>query len=312
VNLFVGALSVGFLLSLLTLGVFITYRVMGRLDLTTDGSFGLGGAVVAALLAHGVNPILATVAAAAAGWLAGATTGLIYVVLGIDTLLAGILVTTALYTIQLYIMGGGDRALGALNTLPDLAERVWHALHLPEEIMLAGTSVHTWLFSSLAVFAAWVLFSIWILARFLRTDLGLAMRAAGGNAQASRALGLDTGLMVTLGLLLANGLVALAGALFAQYQGFANVSMGIGMIVSGLACLVLGEGLLGRATLRRQIAGTLFGTIAFRLLVALALVAGLPANALKLSTAAFVLVALVIPGAIARVRRRLEGTVVRP
>jgi putative tryptophan/tyrosine transport system permease protein len=312
VNLFIGALSVGFLLSLLTLGVFITYRVMGRLDLTTDGSFGLGGAVAAALLAHGVNPILATVAAAAAGWLAGATTGLIYVVLGIDTLLAGILVTTALYTIQLYIMGGGDRALGALYTLPDLAESLWHALHLPETIVVAGTTVHTWLFSSLAVFAASVLFSIWILARFLRTDLGLAMRAAGGNAQASRALGLDTGLMVTLGLLLANGLVALAGALFAQYQGFANVSMGIGMIVSGLACLVLGEGLLGRATLRRQIAGTLFGTIAFRLLVALALVAGLPADALKLSTAAFVLAALVIPGAVARVRRRLEGAVVRP
>ena len=106
-NLFVGALSVGFLLSLLTLGVFITYRVMGRLDLTTDGSFGLGGAVAAALLAHGANPILATVAAAAAGWLAGATTGLIYVVLGVDTLLAGILVTTALYTIQLYIMHAG-------------------------------------------------------------------------------------------------------------------------------------------------------------------------------------------------------------
>ena len=310
-NLFVGALSIGLLLSLLTLGVFISYRVMGRLDLTTDGSFGLGGAVAAALLAHGVHPILATVAAAAAGWLAGATTGLIFVVLGIDTLLAGILVTTALYTIQLYIMGGGDRPLGALDTLPDVSERLWHALHLPETVTLAGTDVRAGLFSSLAVFAAWALFSIWILARFLRTDLGLAMRAAGGNAQASRALGLDTGLMVTLGLVLANGLVALAGALFAQYQGFANVSMGIGMLVSGLACLVLGEGLFGRATLRRQIMGTLFGTIAFRLLVALALVAGLPADALKLSTAAFVLAALVIPGAVTRFRRRLEGAVVR-
>jgi putative tryptophan/tyrosine transport system permease protein len=306
VNLLVGALSLGFLLSLLTLGVFITYRVMGRLDLTTDGSFGLGGAVAAALLAHGTHPILATVAAAAAGWLAGTTTGLIHVVLGIDTLLAGILVTTGLYTVQLYIMGGGDRPLGALHTLPDVAERAWHALHLPEAIVLAGTSVHAGLFSSLAVFVAWALFSIWILARFLRTHLGLAMRAAGGNAQATRALGVDTGLMVTLGLVLANGLVALAGALFAQYQGFANVSMGMGMIVSGLACLVLGEGLLGRSTLRRQILGTLFGTIVFRLLVALAIVAGLPPDALKLSTAAFVLVAMVIPSALARARRRVE------
>jgi putative ABC transport system permease protein len=308
VNLFVGAVSVGFLLSLLTLGVFITYRVMGRLDLTTDGSFGLGGAVAAALLAHGVHPILATVAAAAAGWLAGATTGMIYVLLGVDTLLAGILVTTALYTIQLYIMGGGNVSLGALDTLPDVAQRIWHGLHLPDSITLAGTSVADSLFSAMIVFVAWVLFSIWVLARFLRTDVGLGLRAAGGNAQASRALGLDTGLMVTLGLVLANGLVALAGALFAQYQGFANVSMGIGMIVSGLACLVLGEGLLGRRTLRRQIAGTLFGTIAFRLLVALALVAGLPADALKLSTALFVLAALVVPGALARLRRRVFRT----
>src|SRR4249919_1520907 len=120
---------------------------MGRLDLTTDGSFGLGGAVAAALLAHGVHPILATVAAAAAGWLAGATTGLIYVVLGIDTLLAGILVTTAIYTVQLYVMGGGNRSLGALDTLPAVAERVWHALHLPDAVMLAGTSVRAGLFS---------------------------------------------------------------------------------------------------------------------------------------------------------------------
>jgi putative ABC transport system permease protein len=306
VNLFVGAVSVGFLLSLLTLGVFITYRVMGRLDLTIDGSFGLGGAVVAALLAHGVHPILATIAAAAAGWLAGATTGLIYVLLGVDTLLAGILVTTALYTIQLYIMHGGNVSLGALDTLPEVSQRIWHGLHLPDSLTLAGTSVADNLFSAMLLFIAWVLFSIWVLARFLRTDLGLGLRAAGGNAQASRALGLDTGLMVTLGLLLANGLVALAGALFAQYQGFANVSMGIGMIVSGLACLVLGEGLLGRRTLRRQIAGTLFGTIAFRLLVALALVAGLPADALKLSTALFVLAALVVPGALARLRRRVR------
>jgi putative ABC transport system permease protein len=132
------------------------------------------------------------------------------------------------------------------------------------------------------------------------------MRAAGGNAQASRALGIDTGIMVTLGLVLANGLVALAGALFAQYQGFANISMGIGMIVTALACLVLGEGLLGRRSLRRQIAGTLTGTIVFRLLVAGALVAGLPSDTLKLSTAVFVLGALAVPAVVGRLRRRAE------
>jgi putative tryptophan/tyrosine transport system permease protein len=111
VNLLIGSVSMGFLLSLLTLGVFITYRIMGRLDLTTDGSFGIGAAVAAALLTAGVNPLVATVAAAAAGWLAGAATGLIYVIVGIDVLLGGILVTTGLYTAQLYIMGGGNRSL---------------------------------------------------------------------------------------------------------------------------------------------------------------------------------------------------------
>jgi putative ABC transport system permease protein len=306
VNLLIGSVSMGFLLSLLTLGVFITYRIMGRLDLTTDGSFGLGAAVAAALLTSGVHPLVATVAAAAAGWLAGAVTGLTYVVLGIDLLLGGILVTTGLYTVQLRILGGGNLSLVGAGTLPDLAEHAWHALRLPDTVTLDETTVPAALFSALVVFAVFVLFSVWVLARFLRTDLGLAMRAAGGNAQAARALGLDTGLMATLGLVLANGLVALAGALFAQYQGFANVTMGAGMIVTALACVVVGEALLGRRTLRRQIAGTLIGTIAFRLLVAAAVAAGLPSDALKLATAGFVLVALGAPGALARVRWRID------
>ncbi len=305
-NLLIGSVSMGFLLSLLTLGVFITYRIMGRLDLTTDGSFGLGAAVAAALLTAGVHPLLATVAAAAAGWLAGAATGLIYVIVGIDILLGGILVTTGLYTAQIYIMGGGNHSLVGARTLPGIAEDVWRTLQLPDTVTVATTSVPAALFSALLVFAIFVLFSIWVLARFLRTDLGLALRAAGGNAQAARALGLDTGLMETLGLVLANGLVALAGALFAQYQGFANVTMGAGMIVTALACVVVGEVLLGRRTLRRQIAGTLLGTIAFRLLVAAAVAAGLPSDALKLATAAFVLVALGTPAVLAKVRWRLE------
>lgn len=304
-NLLIGSLSMGFLLSLLTLGVFITFRVLGRLDLTTDGSFGLGVAVAAALLASGVHPLLATVVAAAAGWLAGLTTGLMYMVLGVDTLLAGILVTTGLYTVQLRTMAGGNVSLSGTQTLPDAAEHAWLAVGLPPTVTLGETGVAASLFSALLVCAVFVLFSIWVLARFLRTDLGLAMRAAGGNPQAARALGLNTGVMTTLGLVLANGLVALAGALFAQYQGFADVSMGLGMLVTGLACLVLGEALLGTGTLRRQILGTLIGTIAFRLLVAAAVRAGLPADDLKLATALFVLVALGIPAAVTSLRRSI-------
>jgi putative ABC transport system permease protein len=303
-NLLIGAISMGLLLSLLTLGVFITYRVMGRLDLTTDGSFGLGAAVVAALLVRGIHPVPATIIAAAAGWFAGAVTGVMHTLLGIDPLLGGILVTTGLYTVQLYIMGGGDISLAAADTLPDLSERIWRHLHLPNEVLLSGTSVSAINFSTLVLFVGFILFSILVLDRFLRTDLGMALRAAGDNPQAARALGVDTGLMVTLSLVLANGLVALAGALFAQYQGYANVAMGLGMIVTGLGCLILGEGVMRRPSLAVRIMGTLVGTVLFRLLVAGALRAGLPPNALKLASAVFVMLALVAPTLIRQALRR--------
>jgi putative ABC transport system permease protein len=226
-----------------------------------------------------------------------------YTLLGIDTLLGGILVTTALYTIQLYIMGGGDISLAAAPTLPGLGEQIWTFLHLPAHVDLFGTAVSAANISALFLFVGFILFSTWVLDRFLRTDLGMAMRATGDNPQAARALGVDTGLMVTLGLVLANGLVALAGALFAQYQGFANVAVGLGMIVTGLACLIVGEGVLGRRSLAVQIIGTLVGTVLFRLLVAAALRAGLPPNALKLATAIFVMIALIVPALVTRMMR---------
>jgi len=233
-----------------------------------------------------------------------------YTALGIDTLLGGILVTTALYTIQLYIMSGGDISLASADSLPGLGERIWGFFHLPDELILFGTPVNGTNIAALILFVGFILFSIAVLYWFLRTDLGLAMRAAGDNPQAARALGVDTGLMVTLALVLANGLVALAGALFAQYQGFANVSMGLGMIVTGLACLILGEAVTGRRSFRKQVLGTLVGTVLFRLLVAGAIRAGLPSNALKLVTALFVMLALVGPRLVRRaVHRpiRMEG-----
>jgi putative ABC transport system permease protein len=303
-NLLIGALSVGLLLSLLTLGVFLTYRVLDRLDLTTDGSFGLGAAVAAALLAKGVHPVPATIAAAIAGWLAGAATGVVHTAFGVDTLLGGILVSTALYSVQLYIMGGGDISLASANTLPGLAEQAWARLGGPQSVSLFGTSVSAANFAALGLFVVLILGSMVIMERFLRTDLGMAVRATGDNPQMARALGIDVGLMVTLGLVLANGLVALSGALFAQYQGFANLQMGLGIVVVGLACLIVGEALTGRRGPGLQITGVLVGTIVFRLLVATALRAGLDANALKLVTAVFVLLALVVPAAIARFFRR--------
>ncbi|HTC25103.1 MAG TPA: hypothetical protein VK688_12110 [Gemmatimonadales bacterium] len=303
-NLLIGALSVGLLLSLLTLGVFLTYRVLDRLDLTTDGSFGLGAAVAATLLAKGVHPVSATLIATAAGWLAGAATGIVHTAFGIDTLLGGILVSTALYSVQLYVMGGGDVSLAAVDTLPGLAEKAWAALGGPPSVSLFGTSVSAANIAPLGMFVVFILGSMVIMERFLRTDLGMAVRATGDNPRMARALGIDVGLMVTLGLVMANGLVALSGALFAQYQGFANVQMGLGIVVVGLACLIVGESLVGKSGPARQITGVLVGTVVFRLLVAAALRAGLDANALKLVTAVFVLLALVVPTAIARAVRR--------
>jgi len=302
-NLLVGALSVGLLLSLLTLGVFLTYRVLNRLDLTTDGSFGLGAAVAAMLLANGVHPVTATVIATIAGWLAGAATGVVHTAFGVDTLLGGILVSTALYSVQLYVMHGGDVSLAAADTLPGLAERMWTALGGPAQVTLFGTSVSAGNIAALVLFVVFVLGSMFLMERFLRTDLGLAVRATGDNPQMARALGVDVGFMVTLGLVMANGLIALSGALFAQYQGFANVQMGLGIVVVGLACLIVGEALVGRSGPARQVTGVLIGTIVFRLLVAAALRAGLDANALKLVTAVFVLIALVLPRALGRALR---------
>jgi putative ABC transport system permease protein len=302
-NLLVGALSVGLLLSLLTLGVFLTYRVLNRLDLTTDGSFGLGAAVAATLLARGVNPIAATLIATGAGWLAGATTGVVHTAFGVDTLLGGILVSTALYSVQLYVMGGGDISLATADTLPGMAERIWTRLGAPPAVVLFGTPVSAANLAGLVLFVVFILGSMFLMERFLRTDLGTAVRSTGDNPQMARALGIDVGLMVTLGLVMANGLVALSGALFAQYQGFASVQMGLGMVVVGLACLIVGEALTGKSGPGRQITGVLVGTVVFRLLVAGALRAGLDANALKLVTAIFVLVALVVPAAITRAFR---------
>ncbi len=302
-NLLVGALSIGLLLSLLTLGVFLTYRVLNRLDLTTDGSFGLGAAVAATLLTEGVHPVTATLIATGAGWMAGAATGVVHTAFGVDTLLGGILVTTALYSVQLYVMHGGDVSLAAVDTLPGLAERVWARAGGAPVVTLFGTPVSGANLAGLVLFVVFIIGSMVLMERFLRTDLGMAVRATGDNPQMARALGIDVGLMVTLGLVMANGLVALSGALFAQYQGFANVQMGLGIVVVGLACLIVGEALIGRSGPARQIAGVLGGTVLFRLLVAGALRAGLDANALKLVTAVFVLLALVVPRAIARAFR---------
>jgi putative ABC transport system permease protein len=303
VNLLIGAVTIGLILSLLALGVFLTYRIFGLLDVTTDGAFGVGAATAAALLAHGWPPAAATAVGAWAGAMAGLVTGLVHTRFGVNALLAGILTTTALYSGNLYIMGGGDRSVAGVPTLFSRAEQVlaWLAPGA-ETLSLLGTPVVPRAVAALGLMLLIVPVVAWVLAMFFQTSLGLALRATGDNPQMARALGVSVSGAIVVGLITANGLIGLSGALFAEYQGFANIQMGVGMIVTGLASVIVGETLFGRGIASR-IGAVIVGTVLFRLLIAGAIRAGIDPNALKLLTAAFVFLALVVPDA---VRRRLR------
>jgi putative ABC transport system permease protein len=310
VNLLFSAVTIGLILAPLGLGVFISYRIYHTLDLTADGSFGVGAAVVAALLVRQMPPAAATAIGLLAGVAVGAITGGLHTRFLVNVSLAGILISTGLYSVILFIMGGGDLSLASSASLVTGAERLGQRFFgLPGSLTLMGTEVNGRSVTSLvlmAVIACGLAFGLW---RFLRTDLGLAMQAAGNNPQMARAVGIEVDRMVVLGLGLSNGLIALSGALFVQYQGFANIQMGIGALVSGLATLMVGEALVGRRPLGRWIAGTVLGAVVFRLLGAAAIRAGLNPDALKLVTAVFVLTVLVLPDLARRRHRRGKGSV---
>jgi putative tryptophan/tyrosine transport system permease protein len=252
-TLLLGALSIGLILSLLAVGVFISFRVFNFPDITTDGSVTTGASIAAVLIVRGMSPLPATLLGAVGGALAGAATGVLHARFKINRLLAGILVMTALYSINLRIMGKSNVPLLQADTLATRAEA------LGKRILGGASEIDLW----------------------------------GYN-----------GTMQIIGLALANGLVALSGALLAQYQGFADVQMGIGMVVWGLASVIIGEALVGTTQLGLVITGAVMGSVLFRLLVAIALRAGLDPNDLKLVTAAFVFAALILPGLIEKIRAR--------
>jgi len=307
-SLLIGALTIGFILSLLALGVFISFRVFNFPDITADGSSALGAAVAAALIVQGVNPLVATVGAFAAGFLAGAATGTLATKFKINGLLAGILVMTALYSVNLHIMGRSNVPLLGQTTLATYAQRIGtRVLGNRASIHVAGWEVSSLDASVLILtFAAIVLVGL-ILFAFFQTHLGTAMRATGDNSQMVCALGVNDGNMILLGLAVSNGLIALSGAFLAQYQGFADVQMGIGMVVWGLASVIIGEALVGTRQLGLTISGAVIGSVLFRLLVAIALRLGLNPNDLKLITALFVFGALILPSYLRKFRSRRAG-----
>ena len=288
-NLMISTIAQGLLWALLALGVFITFRILDVADLTVEGSFPMGAAISAVLITMGVNPWLTVVIAGVGGMVAGAVTGWIHTKLKIPALLAGILTMIALYSVNLHIMGKANISLLRMDT-------VYSAIHsMGVSNALALTIIGVVVTVVVGLFLFW----------FFGTELGTSIRATGVNPQMIRAQGVNTDTMIVLGLLLSNGFVAVSGALIAQSQGFADIGMGVGTIVIGLASVIIGEVLFASSSVVRKLFGNssfvlslvavVFGSIIYRIVIAAVLYLGMPPNDLKLFTAILVALALSLP-----------------
>jgi len=286
----------GVALGFVALGVFVSFKLFSFPDITTDGSFTLGAVVTTVLLVSGVDPALATLAGMAAGATAGACTGMLHAILGIEPLLSGILMMTALASVNLVVLGRSNVPLSGVTTLLDKAE----AVLLPLATLLGFTDAAAAEAARLGFMLLAASVAVLLLYLFFRTRLGTAMRAGGDTPTMARALGRNTGGLTVAGLAIANSLTALSGAVVAQYQGFADVQMGVGMVVWGMASVFLGAALVGQVRLGGALLATLAGSVTFRLLVAAALRAGLDPDWLKFTTALVVLTALVAPRMLVR------------
>lgn len=296
-----GALEIGLTFALVALGVFISFRVLNFPDMTADGSFPLGGAIVATLIYSGVNPLTATLIATAGGALAGFVTAFLNVKMRIMQLLAGILVMIALYSINLRIMGKPNVPLIYESSVFDLAKDHLHVDTMPA----------SW-FQPLFLVVVVIMVKL-LLDWFFNTETGLAMRATGVNPRMARAQGISTDRQTLLGLSISNALIALAGALFAQTQGGADISMGIGTIVAGLAAVIIGESIFHARSFIMNTLSCIVGAVLYRVLIAVALnsdLMGLQAQDLNLVTAVLVAVALLAP--VLRKRRPLPRVVQQP
>ena len=275
----IGALELGILYGVMALGVYLTFRVLNFADLTVDGSFTTGGGTAAVLIVAGWNPFAATAMGFAVGFAAGIITGLLHTKGGIDGLLAGILTQIGLWSINLRIMGGANLPLLRQDT-------VFTPLR---DAKIMGTWGGVALLATIVVVLALIVY--W----FLKTDLGLAIRATGDNDPMITSFGVNTDNTKILALALSNGLVGTAGALVAQYQGFADISMGIGLIVVGLASVIVGQAVIGQSRLLQAILAVVVGAVLYRLIIFAALQVGLNPNDMKLVSAVLVVLALLLP-----------------
>ncbi|MEH7382157.1 ABC transporter permease [Bacillus sp. JJ1533] len=302
-----GAFESGIIYAIMAIGVYLSFRILDFPDLTVDGSFVTGAAVSAILITNGVNPFIATLLALVAGFIAGSITGLLHTVGKINALLSGILMMIALYSINLRIMGKSNVSLLNIDTTFTNVSGVSASSGVDSffnsiftAIGLGNSHPKTWgilLFMIVVTFVIKILIDL-----FLRTEIGLAVRATGDNKKMISSFSANTNLMTILGLGLSNALVAFSGSLIAQQGGFADVGMGIGMIVIGLASVIIGEALFGAKTIARATLAVIGGAIIYRIVVSLALrVEFLQPGDMKLITAIIVIIALVLP-------KILEGT----
>lgn len=275
-----GAIELGLLYALMALGVYITFRILDFPDLTVDQSFTTGAAIAAIMITNDISPWLATLAAFGGGLIAGACTGLLHTKGKINGLLSGILMMIALHSINMRILGAPNLSLLGVDNI--------------------FSSMSVLLFMFIVAFVVKVLLDV-----FFKTDLGLALRATGDNERMIRSFGANTDTTKLVGISLSNGLVALSGAFLAQYQGFADISMGIGMIVVGLASVIIGEAIVGKRSIFLATLSVIIGAVVYRIVVMIALrVPGFETSDLKIITAVIVILALLIPSVQRSIRQK--------
>lgn len=275
--LFLETVEQGLIYGIVVLGVYLSFRVLNYADLSVDGTLPLGAAVSASMIVAGYNPWIATLVATLAGGIAGLFTGYLHTKFRIDPLLTGILTMTGLYSVNLQVMGKANIPLLGYGVV------FTPLFGLREEIFIMGLLL---LIVSILVIAIY---------KFLGTEIGVALRATGNNQRMITCLGVNTDHMKLLGLVISNAMVSLSGALICQYQGFADVGLGIGTIVGGLASLIIGEMLFSKDSIFRDLVSMVLGSIIFRLIIALVLWLGLPPAYLKLMTAFIVIICLTAP-----------------
>lgn len=277
-----GSISQGLIWAIMAIGVYITYRILDVADLTVDGSFATGGAVAVMLILNGCNLWLAMLAAFAAGLVAGVITGLLHTFMGIPPILAGILTQLSLYSVNLKIMGKANQSVNVNKTELLISLRWVKELAFRNPIITVGVVL---------------IILIGVLYWFFGTEMGCSIRATGINQNMSRAQGINTGLNKVVGIMLSNGLVAFSGAFLAQYQGFADVKMGQGSIVIGLAAVIIGEALFGKIfkNFALRLLSVALGSIVYYIVIQTVITLGFDANLLKLLSAAIVAIFLAIP-----------------